>query len=141
MYTSPIKLVTNQIIMELDNDVVNAVQKVGIEVDKQELIRALKYDRDQYDKGYADGYNANKWIGVDDRMPEIETANIKDGSRRYSESVRVLCACKQKSGKVLVKEGYCRIYPDGNFYWRIPGSIDSVTHWMPLPEAPTQKGC
>lgn len=77
-----------------------------------------------------------KWISVDDRLPDIENENVRRYNRRYSESVRVLCACKQKSGKVMVKEGYCRIYDDYDICWKIPGSIDSVTHWMPLPEPP-----
>lgn len=31
-------------------------QTVGFAVDKDELIKALNYDRDQYNKGYRDGY-------------------------------------------------------------------------------------
>ena len=31
-------------------------QTLGCEVDKDELIKAMQYDRDQYDKGYQDGY-------------------------------------------------------------------------------------
>ena len=77
-----------------------------------------------------------EWISVEDRLPEIETENIRKRNRCYSESIRVLCVCKQKSGKVMVKEGYCRIYDDDHISWKIPGSIDSVTHWMPLPQPP-----
>ena len=80
-----------------------------------------------------------EWISVDDMLPEIETTNIKEYSRHYSKSVRVLCVCKQKSGKVMVKEGYYETSSDGKrIYWKIPGSIDSVTHWMPLPEPPME---
>ena len=80
-----------------------------------------------------------EWISVDDKLPEIETANIKEYSRHYSKSVRVLCVCKQKSGKVMVKEGYYETSSDGTrIYWKIPGSIDLVTHWMPLPEPPKE---
>ena len=32
-----------------------AIQYAQINVDKEELEKALKYDRDQYDKGYRDG--------------------------------------------------------------------------------------
>jgi len=39
----------------LDNDCLKAVQEYGITVDKEELIKALQYDRGQYEKGYADG--------------------------------------------------------------------------------------
>ena len=31
-------------------------QTLDCEVDKEELIKAMQYDRDQYDKGYQDGY-------------------------------------------------------------------------------------
>ena len=81
----------------------------------------------------------NEWISVKDRLPEVETANIKCYSGYYSKSIRVLCTCKQRSGKVMVKEGYCELYSDGRVDWKIPGSIDYVTHWMPLPAPPTEK--
>ena len=32
------------------------VRQIAIDVDKDEMIRALNYDRDQYNKGYNDGY-------------------------------------------------------------------------------------
>ena len=41
---------------KFDECVMKAVCNVGIQVDKAELEKALKYDRGQYDKGYADGY-------------------------------------------------------------------------------------
>jgi hypothetical protein len=73
-------------------------------------------------------------------LPEKETL-IKWRERTGYNSIRVLCVCKQKSGKVMVKEGYCEIWDDSDYgpYWKIPGSIDSVTHWMPLPTPPTEK--
>lgn len=77
------------------------------------------------------------WINVEDRLPEIESTGKGWGNHQISKSVRVLCVCKQKSGKVLVKEGYYEIWDDNqNPYWKIPGSIDSVTHWMSMPEPP-----
>jgi hypothetical protein len=42
--------------MKMENDVCTAVQNVGIYVDKDELIKALQYDREQYDRGYKQGY-------------------------------------------------------------------------------------
>lgn len=54
-YTSPIKLLHTQIQTSIENDVFKAIEKHGIEVDKEELIKALAYDRDQYQKGYQDG--------------------------------------------------------------------------------------
>lgn len=43
-----------------DDMVFRAVEEVGIEVDRDELIKALAYDRGQYEKGYGDGYRAAK---------------------------------------------------------------------------------
>lgn len=78
----------------------------------------------------------NNWISVKDRLPEIEAEKTTYG-QTIKRSIRVLCACKQKSGKVLVKEGYYEWFNwSEEPAWRIPGSIDSVTHWMPLPEPP-----
>ena len=57
-YESPIKLITSQITSELvqgvDGEIFKAVQKVGVMVDRDELLRALAHDRGQYEKGYAD---------------------------------------------------------------------------------------
>ena len=55
MYKSPIDFIYCQPDVQLEGDILRAVQKVGINVDKEELTRALQYDRDQYEKGYEDG--------------------------------------------------------------------------------------
>lgn len=55
MYKSPIEIVIGQMQTEQENNIFRAVQSVGINVDKEELIRALQYDREQYNKGYKDG--------------------------------------------------------------------------------------
>ena len=89
-----------------------------------------------YKNGYAKGYSDAKdeWIRVTERLPDIDP----NGKGRYGgqRSVRVLCACKQKGGKIFVKEGYYEPCGNGRVCWRIPGSIDAVTYWMPLPEPP-----
>ena len=55
MYKSPIEIIYGQMETQMEGDILRAVQKYGINVDKEELIRALQYDRNQYEKGYADG--------------------------------------------------------------------------------------
>lgn len=45
---------------EMDKSIVKAVCNVGVECDKEELVKALHYDRQQYQKGYEDGYNQCK---------------------------------------------------------------------------------
>lgn len=58
-YESPIKKIytdiQNKLIEDEEKMTLQAVQNVGIDVDKEELLKALKYDRNQYEKGYKDG--------------------------------------------------------------------------------------
>ena len=51
MYNSLIETIWGQMRMSFDNDIYKAVQDVGINVNKEELLKALRYDRNQYDKG------------------------------------------------------------------------------------------
>ena len=53
-YNSPIKLIYDKMTMNIEDEIVTVVQRVNINVDKEELIKALEYDRGQYEKGYAD---------------------------------------------------------------------------------------
>ena len=59
MYKSPIELLVteihNQIVEQQDEEVYKAVVHFIPHIDRAELLRALHYDRDQHDKGYADG--------------------------------------------------------------------------------------
>lgn len=58
MYESPIKVVLSDIISDVvkkENEyIVECVQKVGVNVDKDELVKALEFDRGQYEKGWHD---------------------------------------------------------------------------------------
>lgn len=56
MYESPIEMISRQVRTQQEENVYKAVLEVGVNVDKDELIRALKYDRDQYNRGYRDGH-------------------------------------------------------------------------------------
>ena len=84
----------------------------------------------------ANGVTVQKWISVKDKLPEI--VSIHKGYRSTAKkSIRVLCVCVQKSGKTMVKEGYCEWYNDYQEpRWQIPGTIDEVTHWQYLPQPP-----
>ena len=75
MYECPIQKITRELqtqITQQDEEQVllEVKQSVGFFVDKEELITALSYDREQYQKGYADGLRADKWIPVSERLPE-----------------------------------------------------------------------
>ncbi len=58
MYKSPIEVFQTGIEYQLENEIMSMVQKYGITVDKDELLRALKYDRNQYNEGFSDGWIA-----------------------------------------------------------------------------------
>jgi hypothetical protein len=60
MYESPIEMFSvteyaHHIDEQIESAVYEAVTKVGINVNKEELVKALQYDRHQYEKGYEDG--------------------------------------------------------------------------------------
>lgn len=68
MYESPIEIIQNDINSKLEDGILKAVQNIGIYVDKEELLKALSYDRDQYVKGYTDGSPPHaRWIKEKDR--------------------------------------------------------------------------
>jgi ribonuclease HII len=63
-WESPINLITNytdEIVKSLqaaqEECVMRAVANVGVYVEKDELLKALAYDRNQYTIGWNDGYN------------------------------------------------------------------------------------
>lgn len=55
MYKSPIEAIIKDWESVVEKEVYKAVRKVGINVDAEELQKALRFDRGQYDKGYTDG--------------------------------------------------------------------------------------
>ena len=59
LYQSPIEIIMQAMQTQFDGEVFKATQAYGINVDKDELIKALEYDRDQYNKGFADGSRIN----------------------------------------------------------------------------------
>ena len=64
MWESPIQISTiseeigRKIVDDQNNYIVETCVKMGVNVDKDELLKALAYDRGQYEKGYADGRRA-----------------------------------------------------------------------------------
>lgn len=126
-YESPIKMITDQIAAEIakkaDENIWEAVVKTEVVVDKDELVKALSYDRDQYEKGYVNGYiaglNADKWISVEERLPEENGSYLVVGKTKTAHTSHFYKELKIH-GKVF----------SAHF------SNKYVTHWMPLPEPP-----
>lgn len=61
-YSSPIDVIRRQMSVDIEKGIMKAVENVGITVDKEELIKALQFDRGQYDRGYADA--CKKFVGL-----------------------------------------------------------------------------
>ena len=105
-----------------------------------DTIKGYKGDDCTFEQGadwlISNGVTVQEWISVDDKLPEV--VSIQKGYRStVKKSIRVLCVCVQKSGKTMVKEGYCELYNDYQEpRWKIPGTIDEVTHWQYLPQPP-----
>jgi len=69
---------------------------------------------------YNAGYRKQEWISVDERLP--------------SKSGKYIC-CTTK-GTILIE----RFYQLDDGGWFSNHNFCTVTHWMPLPEAPKMKG-
>ena len=83
----------------------------------------------------AKGYRKQEWISVDERLPDIELHKAK------AVVPDVLFPC------LVVREGNIVSYIEKAWYWGAKFTTqdctditDSITHWMPLPEAPKMKG-
>jgi len=131
MYKSPIEIIyeiQSGVKMQIENGILEAVGHYGINVDKDELIRALQYDRQQYEKGYDDGKaEALQWIPCSEKLPFAE----------YGESQSVLTTCEHRNPdygddykwvELLYYNGGVWCYPTGETY------EERVIAWMPLPE-------
>ena len=81
-WESPIEIIVNQIESAWMDETFRVIQKVGINVDRNELIMALQYDRNQYEKGYEDGINDSQIIRCKDckhRDPEDKKCDCGHG--------------------------------------------------------------
>ena len=97
MYEPPIDIqCTNYVAKQIESDRDDAVmleitEQYGVYVDKEELAKALAYDRGQYDKGYQDGYSEGRQSILDELgiMPFqyefLKMALSKNGEKNKEE--------------------------------------------------------
>ncbi len=64
--------ITSDVQYTLDDAVLKAVYMCGVHVDKEGLLRALQYDRGQYQQGHTDGYRQ----ALDDVKRLMETYDV-----------------------------------------------------------------
>ena len=80
MYESPINIIISKLCTNLESDCLKSVQRYGFDVDKEELAKALNYDRNQYEKGYMDGYNK----AIDDLFENANEMSIEVDTCTYT---------------------------------------------------------
>ena len=122
MYKSPIEIVNGGLQTQIEGEILRAVQKVDVVVDKDELMRALAYDRDQYQKGFWEGVEiVRRWISVEEMLPDanVDVLVVYEGGAE---------------GRYV---GADSIMKNGEWVWA--GEDEKVTHWMPLPEPPREE--
>ena len=98
IYDSPINIlsanIANQIAMELDGQVLKAVQKVFVDVDKQKLEQALTQDKARYEEAYRKGQQdsrmTGKWLYIEDN-PQQKYCSICHWSFLRTDSMWDFC--------------------------------------------------
>lgn len=123
-YESPITVqirkIAEQIEEQRENELTLKIsEQMGVNIDKAELTRALAYDRDQYRRGYEDGWRARskkvpQWVSISEKLPDV--------SQRY-----------------LVYTKYDEVMTDffmGDEFMQ----GEDIIAWMPLPEPYKEEG-
>ena len=69
MYEPVATFIKGQTETFLEGELLKVTQQMGLDVDRDELLKALQYDRGQYEKGYADGCRDSRkqgqWIPLE----------------------------------------------------------------------------
>lgn len=109
-YKSPINVFLTDMELQYENEIMTAVQKLHIEVDKKELLKALKYDRNQYEIGFRDGQADMRekiWVRY------IKMRNVDGGETYvYHDPSRMLYFPIAMTSEILQMQGW-RIAEDG----------------------------
>ena len=98
MYESPIKIyeltrdIQQNIKQDQEEKVMECICEYGISIDKEELIKALEYDRNQYEKGFADA---------------IDKIRAEIGKSKTEHEMQI--AEKDIKAKLLISDIYCDI--------------------------------
>lgn len=135
-YESPITIMrrqlANQINIQLEGKVLKAVMECNIDVNKDELIKALQYDREQYQKGYEDGKaEAMQWIPCSERLPNNDEYDWV--LAQVQEDNGFMWLPKVMEYRQSKDDWYCDS-EFGGWLKERHGDAFKVIAWMPLPE-------
>lgn len=110
-YESPIAIdhmvenIVEETETEIDKLTYKAIMKVGVRVDKEELIKALAYDRNQYTKGFNDGLKRSRasWVGIDDFPHEYYECN-RCGYAHITDDISIFKYCPHCGAMMMGQE-------------------------------------
>lgn len=113
--------------IDVDNMIYKAVQNIGVNVDKERLVEALRYSRSFYDEGYetAKRKYERKWIPIGQYPPEP-------------------CLLCFENGEMVVGHydydfGGWQIQTSDEFYTDLDDDENEPVAWMPLPRPYEEK--
>lgn len=149
-YESPVTVqiqkIAQQIEAQRENEITLKIsEQIGVNVDKDELKRALAYDRDQYRRGYEAGWkacseNVPQWIPIIIReLTEEEKEEYPNCTFMYD------CKLPEDGEEVLVttwngKVALDTFYHDDGCYFETYCDQEDVIAWRPLPEPCKEEG-
>lgn len=131
-YESPIQIVMGEFQTSVEDNCVKAVQNYGFNINKEELRKALQYDRHQYDKGYEDARRRferpqGEWISVSERLPDdMQRVLIWFEYYRYGD----FNCMYQTYGFGYMCDGKWSSFINGETGWQ----DYNIIAWQPLPE-------
>lgn len=102
-YESPIRMIYSELNQQVEEHMYKCVLNVGVDVNKEELYKALQYDRNQYGKGYSDAKRQydrghGHWIYNTDEF----TPKMRCSVCGYNRPVH--CVCNEPITSVVEQE-------------------------------------
>lgn len=131
-YQSPVEIIASQIETKMENDTMTAIQHYGINVDKEELLKALNYDRNQYAKGYADAKKdyERPWINIENEDKLVDHYWYLIAHKDYATPMKAIYHSDFPHFVFATSNGHCRV----SYIYE-----GKVTHYMELPELPLEE--
>lgn len=151
-YESPVTLQIRKIAEQIEEQCENQItatisEQMGVNIDKDELKRTLAYDRDQYRRGYEDGWRARskdvpQWVPITyKKLTDEEKEEMREVADVDIIDAVYTCPLPDDGQKVLITTRVWRSIEITTFYNDVDGcyfedweDIDEVAAWMPLLE-------
>lgn len=127
-YKSPIDICITQMRIDrekaIEDQVFRATQSINVDVNKEELIKALRYDRNQYEKGYKDGYDDGYDKHSSEVAREIYTALHNEIMDAIRSNYDVIKEREEKHNVNRYEDTFC-YYADGKIH-----ALEGILYFM-----------